>query len=120
MINCKRSKIWGSTSCLFNKNNVEIHRIEAKKDSFCSVHKHEHKTNIFFVEQGLLKITIYRTDAGKEIKDETLLGPGDMTYVENGLDHKFEAMEDTIAFEIYYLELDQNDIVRKNVGGVNV
>lgn len=114
----KRGKIWGSTCSLFSKNNVEIHRIEANKDAFCSIHKHEHKTNVFFVEQGSLKITIYRPDAGKEIKDETILGPGDMTYVEPGLYHKFEALENTIAFEIYFVELDKNDIVRSTMGGV--
>ena len=114
----KRGKIWGSTACLFNKNNTEIHRIEAKKGGYCSVHKHDHKWNIFFVEQGKLKITIHRWDADKPIEDVIILNKNEMTYVEPGLFHTFEALEDTIAFEIYYVALDQNDISRKSIGGV--
>ena len=31
--------------------------------------------------------------------------------------HKFIALEDTVAYEIYWTELDSNDIVRENCGG---
>ena len=31
-----QGKIWGKTQGLFNKNNVEIHRIETNKGGFCS------------------------------------------------------------------------------------
>ena len=118
MINMKFAKIWGKTQELFNKNNVSVHRLEIKRDTFCSLHKHEHKHNIFFVEQGQLKIIIYRKDAGSDIVDETILNSGDMTSVENGLLHRFEAIEDSVILEIYYVELDKNDIVRENVGGI--
>ena len=37
-----QGKIWGKTQALFNKNNVQIHRIETKKGGYCSKHKHEH------------------------------------------------------------------------------
>lgn len=116
MIN-KQGKIWGSTTEIFNKNNVSIHRIEVKEGAYCSLHLHNHKNNIFMVEQGLLKVIIHRKDAGSDIVDETELGPGDTMNVEHGLLHKFEALEDTIAFEIYYVELT-DDIVRRNVGGI--
>jgi len=116
MIN-KAGKIWGTTQEFFNKNNVSIHRIEVKDGGFCSLHLHKHKNNIFLVEQGSLKVEIYRKDAGSDIIDETILGPGDIMNVEPGLLHKFEALEDTIAFEIYYVELT-DDIERRNVGGV--
>jgi len=118
MINSRQGKIWGLTSCIFNRNNVEIHRIEAKKGGYCSTHNHKSKYNIFFVEKGLLKVTIFRWDAGQEIKDEILLSKGEMTSISPGIDHMFEAIEDTIAFEIYYVELDPSDIQRKNVGGI--
>lgn len=114
----KRGKIWGSTECLFNKNNAEIHRIEVKKGGFCSLHKHEHKHNLFYVEHGRLQVIIYRTDAGKQIEDRTILEQGDMTFVQPGELHLFEALEDTIAFEIYYAELNPNDIIRENCGGI--
>ena len=101
------------------RNNVEIHRIKVNKGGFCSEHKHEHKWNAFFVETGCLEVTIYRQDAGRTIEDKTILHGGDSTFVEPGVYHKFHALEPTIAFEAYWVELSQFDIVRKNVGGDN-
>ncbi len=114
---CVRGKIWGSTSCIFNKNNVEIHRIAVHKNGYCSKHKHVHKFNCFFVESGELKVTIYREDAGQLIEDVTLLKSGESTYVEPGLYHMFLAMSDTVAYEIYWVKIS-DDIVRDTVGGV--
>lgn len=116
-LNIKRGKVWGNTRCLFCKNNVEIHRVEIKKDGYCSTHRHKAKFNMFYVEQGRIKVTIFRPDAGQTIEDVTLLGEGESTFVEPGLDHVFEALENTVAFEIYWVELEQSDIERKNVGG---
>lgn len=120
MLMNKRAKVWGETQKLFNKNNVEIHRIIANKGGYCSKHYHSNKYNIFYVEKGKLKITIYRQDAEKDILDETILTDGQMTFVEPKLYHKFEAMDDTIAFEIYYSELEEDDIYRSDVGGTNI
>ena len=38
-----QGKVWGSTSNLFSKNNVEINRITCDKGGYCSEHKHESK-----------------------------------------------------------------------------
>ena len=67
----KQGKVWGSTQPLFNKNNVEIHRIKTNKGGYCSKHKHEHKYNCFYVERGLLKITVWKNDY--DLVDETML-----------------------------------------------
>lgn len=117
--NSVRGKVWGNTSCLFCLNNVEIHRIEANKYGYCSIHKHEYKYNMFYVESGSLRVVIYRPDADQIIEDITDLSAGQNTFVEPGLDHKFIALEDTVAYEIYWVELSRNDIVRKVVGGNN-
>ncbi len=114
-----RGKVWGSTSTLFCKNNVEMARILISKGGYCSKHKHAHKYNMFFVESGELKVTIYRNDAGKDIEDVTILAAGHQTYVEPNLYHCFEASEDTIAYEVYWTELNQEDIERENVGGLH-
>jgi len=118
MINSKESKIWGETRCLFSDNNVEVHRIKANKFGYCSIHKHSNKYNIFFVETGKLKVTIFRDDAGQKIEDITILGPEEMTVVGPGLLHQFEALEDTVALEIYYVKLNENDIIRESLGGI--
>jgi len=117
MQNVTRGKVWGNTAKLFSLNNVEIHRIEVEKGGYCSKHSHKSKYNLFYVEDGELEIYIYRTDAGEAIRDETVLGAGGSTYVEPGVPHMFKANQRTIAFEIYWVELDERDIRRENVGG---
>jgi len=112
-----QGKVWGSTSLLFCKNNVEIHRIEGNKDGYCSKHKHEHKYNMFFVEKGSLAIEIWKE---YKLVDKTILTAGNSCTVPPGQYHKFTVLEeDTVAFEIYWVELSQSDISRERVGGKN-
>ena len=111
-----QGKIWGTTSEIFNKNNVEVHRIEAKKGGYCSIHKHEHKYNMFFVESGSLSIEVWKNDY--DLVDITHLCQGQSTIVKPGEYHRFGANGDTVAFEIYWTELSSDDIVRKNCGNL--
>ena len=113
-----RGKVWGNTSTLFSKNNVEVSRIEIKKGGYCSKHRHDYKYNLFFVEEGKLLVTIFREDANTTIEDKTILEKHDITYVEPNIFHFFEALEDTIAYEIYWVEIDKKDIIRESVGGM--
>jgi|TARA_R110002020_G_scaffold238255_4_gene450725 quercetin dioxygenase-like cupin family protein len=110
-----QGKVWGKTQGIFKNSNFEIHRIEIKKGGYCSKHKHEYKFNAFYVENGKLKITIYETDY--DLVDETSVSTGELTTVKPGAYHKFEALEDTICYEIYWVELNHNDIKRENTGG---
>lgn len=112
-----QGKIWGSTSELFNKNNVEIHRIEANKGGYCSVHKHEHKFNMFFVESGELLVKVWKNDYN--LIDQTTLKNCDSTTVSPGELHQFLAIKDTVAYEIYWTEINSDDIIRKECGGKN-
>jgi mannose-6-phosphate isomerase-like protein (cupin superfamily) len=108
-------KIWGNTQCIFtNDNNVSIHRIEIKKGGKCSKHMHFHKYNKFFIEKGKLKISVWQKDYN--LIDETILETSESTEIKPGLFHEFLALEDTIAYEIYYTKLDENDIIRKTNG----
>lgn len=117
--NVTRGKVWGNTSTIFAKNNVEIARIEIEPGGYCSKHKHETKYNLFYVESGKLEIKIFRTDANKQIEDVTVLGPQGSTFVEPGLFHTFRAIEKTVAYEIYWTELSLDDIQRETVGGID-
>jgi len=112
-----QGKVWGKTSALFEKNNVEIHRIEGKLNGYCSKHKHACKFNMFFVEKGILKIKIWKSYG---LVDETVLKQFESTIVKPGEMHQFVVMEDgTVCYEIYWTEIDPTDIQRENVGGVN-
>ena len=112
-----QGKVWGETQPLFCKNNVEIHRIEVNKGGFCSKHKHQYKYNAFFVDSGCLKITAWKNDY--DLIDETLVKTGQITTCPPNEYHKFEALEDTVAYEIYWVELNEKDIIRENCGGTD-
>lgn len=81
------------------------------------MHKHEHKHNLFYVDSGHLRVTVEKTDY--KLTDTTILLPGQKTSVKPGQFHKFEALEETYALEIYYTEPISSDIIRKDCGGIN-
>jgi len=110
-----QGKVWGTTSSLFCKNNVEIHRVVIKEGGYCSKHKHDYKYNAFFVERGQLKITVWKNDY--DLVDETVIRDNQMSTVHPKEYHKFEAIEDTVAYEIYWTEIDTKDIIREDCGG---
>ena len=111
----KQGKVWGETQPLFNKNNVEIHRIDINSGGYCSKHKHEFKYNCFYVEKGRLKITAWKDDY--DLIDVTILESGQATTVPPGEYHTFTALDDTVCYEIYWVELSSKDIVREDHGG---
>ena len=110
-----QGKVWGKTQDIFKNSNFELHRIETKKGGYCSKNQHKHKYNAFWIEKGKLKITVYETDY--DLVDETIISTGEMTVAKPGTYHRFEGLEDTICYEIYWVELDHGDIERDDVGG---
>ena len=110
----KAGKIWGQTELIHANGVLEFHRIEYKKGFVCSEHKHEYKWNGFFVESGIMKVTVWQDDQG--LVDETILYPGDFTQVKPGKFHQFEGIESGIAFELYWAEFSHSDIVRRTSG----
>lgn len=72
---------------------------------------------MFFVERGRLKVTITKDYGSGILDDVTIIGPGEQTIVPPGEFHSFEVLEDCVAYEIYWVELDPDDIERETVGG---
>ena len=91
-------KVWGTTELVEANGVLEFHRIEMKKGGVCSKHLHEYKWNGFYCESGTMKIKVWQKDY--DLCDETILYPGDYTKVKPGLYHKFECLEDGVAFEL--------------------
>lgn len=112
----KSGKFWGETSPLFNKNNVEIHRLIGNKGGYSSKHKHRAKYNMFLVESGEIEITTWKDASGRP--DVTVLKAGDTCTVTPNLFHKFKVTADCIVYEIYWVELREDDIERANSGGI--
>lgn len=110
----KQGKVWGSTTELFTKNNVSIHRIEIKQNSCCSKHYHKHKHNIFFVEKGRILVRHWQNDY--DLIDETILKEQEMCSIPPGHYHQFVGLENSIVYEIYYVKLIDSDIIRENCG----
>lgn len=112
----KDNKVWGTTHCLFDGASTQVYYLEAKKGGYSSRHHHLTKYNKFFVVSGSLKIIVFRE---KELTpEETILVEGQSVDVPPLLDHKFEALEDTRAIEVYWGDqLQKEDIVRKDEGG---
>ncbi len=111
----KSGKIWGETCAILQNPLVEFHRISVNAGYRCSVHKHSHKWNGFFVESGILKIHMRKNDY--DLTDVTKLESGNFCAVKPGEYHWFECEEDCVAFEIYWPELLSEDIQRQDVGG---
>ena len=110
----KAGKIWGTTELVEANCALEFHRIEMKKGGICSKHLHEYKWNGFFVESGIMKVSVWQKDY--DLCDETVLEAGQYTKVKPGLLHQFESLEDTIAYELYWAEFPEKDILRDTVG----
>ena len=115
-MNNTQGKFWGKTTSLFNKNNVEIHRIVGEKGGYSSEHKHTAKFNMFYVESGRIEVSVWKDPSGNV--DSTILKKGEMSIVDPGYFHKFEVKEDCVVYEVYWVTLNEKDIERRNSGGI--
>lgn len=113
-----QGKIWGYTTPLFNKNNVELHIAVIKKGGYCSKHFHKFKYNRFVVLKGKLKVTIWKNYGTEILEDISILETHQECTVSPGDFHKFEALEETTCLELYWVELNECDIVRQDHGGL--
>lgn len=111
----KAGKVWGITKKIHANANMEFHRIEINKGGVCSKHLHQFKYNGFFVEKGKLLVRTWKSNSS--LVDTVILTDGDWHVVKPGEYHQFEALDDTIAFELYWAgPLDGEDIFRETEG----
>jgi len=111
-----QGKVWGYTQEIIKGSSFEVHRIEIDKGGFCSMHKHIHKNNMFFVESGFITVEVKKKDY--KLTDKTNLEMGEMMTVKAGEFHRFKAAKDSVVYEIYWIDDITDDIVRKKVGGI--
>ena len=114
MSSSKSGKVWGVTELIDSNNVFELHRIKIKKGGVCSKHFHKHKWNGFFVEKGKLLIRVWKKDY--DLVDETILNAGEYTRIPPLELHQFEALKETVCFEVYWANFNHNDIERESVG----
>jgi len=111
----KIKKAWGETEKIFERNGVTNWPIFVNKGGYCSKHKHKTKVNGFYIFSGKLEITTW-DKLGHEHK--TVLGRGDSTYIDIEIYHRFLALTDVTGIEIYYTNVQDDDIVRESLGGM--
>lgn len=112
----KEEKLWGRNHIIHLDNSFQICHIHIAKGGYCSNHFHEHKWNQFYIISGKLMVSCYNRDG--TIKSTTMVRPMECIKIPPGLNHKFEAIEETEALEIYWSELSEHDIVRTDIGGI--
>ena len=110
-------KFGGTSKSLLVTPFIEVHEIFIKEGGYCSLHKHQHKWNAFYLISGMLEIHIEKENY-KLTDITTLHTPGDFTTVKPGEFHLFKAMTDVEALEIYYPEPLSEDIIRNSCGGL--
>lgn len=107
-------KVWGETSLLFETPTVQVHHLSIRQGGYCSQHFHSWKRTKMIVLKGSLVMTIFRTDG---MEDRTILTKGAEMIIDHLVTHKFAAVEETEAIEIYDIALREPDISRQTVGG---
>ncbi len=114
----KQGKVWGTTQEAMNNGRVSAHLLRVEAGGYCSEHRHAEKTNLFLVISGSLEILVWPAGADEGQKpDMTILGPGETTVIRPGDWHRFRALEDAVAIEIYEGNLAGEDITRRTPGG---
>jgi len=114
-------KVWGRTRCLArNESNgvmVHVHQLEIKAGSWCSVHWHKAKTNLFICLSGKLRVVRLR---GNSLTVDELYNKGSLLVPEREI-HQFQALTDCEVVEEYRAphptqRFDEYDIIRLTEG----
>ena len=112
----KSSKVWGETYFIYGNDNFAAHRIRVDRDGYCSMHTHKSRWNLFYIESGALEIEVHKQEY--DLVEKTLLTTGESMTVAPGDPHRFKALDNTIAYELYYqTPVSESDIQRSDVGG---
>ena len=111
-------KVWGTTENILTTPMVELHRIRVVSNSQCSLHRHDHKWNGFYVLSGSLIIEAHKNEY--DLVDRTVLTAGQFTSIPPGELHRFVCESPAVALELYWIDgINPMDIVREDVGGLN-
>jgi mannose-6-phosphate isomerase-like protein (cupin superfamily) len=112
------TKSWGTTECIVDNPFMQLHRICVMPRGYCSIHSHQYRSNVFYVERGLLEVSIYN-EHGTYVNGAQLF-PGQKYTVPPNVLHSFRAHEHTVAYEAYHPEpVQSEDIIRKTIGGIH-
>ena len=110
-------KVWGTTEFLGDFGGNHIHRLTVEEGGYCSRHLHRGRINWLYVESGILQIEEWALGLECAPYVTTRHARNSMV-VRPKVFHRFTALEPTHCLEMYWAEVDDDDIVRADVGGV--
>jgi quercetin dioxygenase-like cupin family protein len=105
-------KVWGTRNRILLTDSCEIDYLKLKKNTFCSLHYHSKKINLFYVLKGKVRI---ETEFGK-----ITLRKNQSFIVTPSLKHRFVVLIDSEMIECAYVnkgKLNIDDIYRQSEGG---
>lgn len=103
-------KTWGNKCNVFQSDLCEVSILDLNSNQRCSWHRHQTKSNQFYVLRGELFI---KTEWGVQKVDE-----GQIFTVRPGEWHEFQTHEKPcLVQEIMYVQYNPEDIERKILGG---
>lgn len=112
----RMKKIWGDTSCIVKHPTFSVHHIKVMPETWCSVHKHTHRVNSFYVLRGRLTVRSWI----HETPHDVVLNAGESLDVPPGMFHQFRSDIGAEVLEVYFPILpDDDDITRITEGGRN-
>ena len=113
----KQGKVWGDTTEIFNRSGVHMELLNIDGQSHCSKHLHRAKYNQFTVISGSIVIKEWSNDY--DLIDRTDLNAGDSCVVKPNVMHQFvnEEDEEAVVLEMYWSQMEIDDIEREDVGG---
>lgn len=118
-------KAWGLNYAIFNNANFELHHASIVAGGYSSCHCHQNKHNLFYVITGELYIHFYGSEKDAQenkIAHSLKISVGESLIVPPKVWHKFYAPENGFGVDLvetyWNSEVNPEDIVRKDVGGV--
>lgn len=115
-------KTWGIKYNIFKNDLNEISFLELEPNRRCSWHSHSTKYNLFFVVEGEVGVKVeYDVDGGKRESGVTILKRHEFFTVRPEEWHEFQTYSQPAKLiEVMYVQYEDGDIIRKNIGGLNV
>ena len=104
---------WGNRRRIYQNDSCLVTLLELEPNRRCSWHYHKTFFNMFYVVSGCMGV---KTDKGYRTK----LHRGHSFVVEPGVTHEFQTyIEPATVIEIAYVQFNEHDIHRENLGGPN-
>ena len=107
-------KLWGWTETLFSDGRTQVDRIIGRAGGASSLHLHRGKSNLFFVQKGVLDVFVGGGLFRRLTADESVCIPANVK-------HRMAFVTDCEAVEVYCatdagVPLVRTDIVRFDTG----